>query len=153
MSTDFETIIPCKAVEAKALAELVGQISAVTGQPIGLRQVYVLSTPQTNVALMLDQLRDTIKAGTNGNGKKPAATTKASKRGRRKIKAMKKASAGPRSWIKEGSGEVFSAVALKKLIAGGSVPVHTVFVNGKGEKAVVLQDEEGRPQLIKEPKA
>lgn len=153
MSTDFETIIPCKAIDEKVLAELIGHLSTATGQPIALKHVYVLSTPDTGAAVMLDALRDSIKASANGHGAKPAARAKAGKHHPRQSKLAKKGEIGSKSYRNESTGQIFSTVALKRRVANGAEALHTVFVNGKGERAVVLQDEAGHYQLIKEPKA
>ncbi len=117
MNADFQTTIPLAGVEEGHLTQLVGNLSAVLGQPIEISKQYVLTTPSAKASLFLDDLRDTIKAERQ-NGKphaKVARARKAPKAG--KAKAAGKM--GGHSWKVESTGQVISTQALRKLLAEG----------------------------------
>jgi hypothetical protein len=150
MSTDFETCIPQSAVDEQQLTQLVGHIATITGQPVQIKKLFVLSTPDTNVALLLDGLRDSIKAERK-NGHHPA--TKPARKAKTAKAAKAAGELGGASWRREDTGEIFSTRALHALVPEGHFPLRTRFVNSKGMFAVVLADANGQAALTKEPTA
>ncbi len=152
MSTDFETQIPEAAVDEERLTALVGNLASVTGQPIQIKKIFIVSTPDASTSFMLDNLRDAIKNDRSDGRVKKAAVVKIHRK--RKAKpAKEKGEMGAASWRREDTAEIFSTRALHKLVPEGHFPLRTRFVNSKGEFAIVLPDEHGQAQFTKEPKA
>lgn len=150
MNKDFETVIPFSAVDEGKLGQLVGQLASVTGQPIQIQHQFVLRTPDAGVAVMLDSLRESIK-GANGNGHAKLAVRKISKA----AKSGAAGTMGGASWKVEATGEIYSTRAVHQHLAArdGVFAKGATLINVKGERAVILPDDAGDLQLIKEPKA
>ncbi len=158
MSTDFTTTIPLGAIDEQQLTQLVDGLAAVTGQPVTLSKVYILSTPCTGTSIMLDNLRDVmLERQAQPSDSKPAPKVKI-RRARRILKKAEKQAAepgkrGPKNYKVIGTGTPISAMVIKRMLADHSISVGTRLSHPTKGTFVVMEPEiSGDPLLlVREP--
>ncbi|MCZ2076193.1 MAG: hypothetical protein LC130_14475 [Bryobacterales bacterium] len=149
---DYQINFSASVINEQELTDLVTPIARVVGASVRVERVYIVSTDDGEVGDILETLADSILRSRKKTKTEDVQGGGKARRGGKKVKAI-----GRHSYRLEGDpGIVLSKQAINKALAAREIARGTVFVNGAGERFVILPDSDADDApfvMIREPQA
>lgn len=143
----FETIFAASGkneTNEEVIRILVEQMGFLAGKSVQVEKQIVVSTDDINLSSALDALAESMKSNVTVGLKKP----KKEKKPQEDALPIKM---GKASWKNVKTGEVISTMKLHQALKESRAEVYTVYINAKGVRHVVMLNDLGGLDLVKEP--